>query len=159
MTMMRYFRFLMWFCLLWIGPVSFGQVITIRIINAKDGRSLPKRHIWVSLLYDKSEERPSQFNGYLQLETDAHGEARLTLPEPAPGHFSVVARLKSESWHCGCWARIATKDVVKNGVVEGQGFARAAVPVRAEPGQISLVARRRPFFERFMYTMLSPLME
>jgi len=47
--------------------------------------------------------------------------------------------------------------VIQNGVVEGQDLAKG-MPVRAEPGQISLVARRRPFFERLMYRLLVPLM-
>jgi hypothetical protein len=155
--MMLYLRCLALLCVLWIGPVSFGQVITIRVIDAKNGHPLPKRDISVALLYEKGEERPSQYNGFLQLETDAHGEVRLNLPEPAPGHLSVVGRLRSESWYCGCRARVATQEVIQNGVVEGQDLAKG-MPVRAEPGQISLVARRRPFFERLMYRLLAPLM-
>jgi hypothetical protein len=155
MTMMRYFRCLVWLCLLWIGPPSFGQVITIRVINAKNGHPLPKKHIMVSLRDEKNEKGSS----HLQLETDVRGEARFTLPEPIPTRLSVVVLLKSRSWRCGCSALVATEDVVQKGAVEGQNVFRTATSVRAEPGQIVFIARRLPFLEQLLGTLLAPLME
>jgi hypothetical protein len=155
MTMMRYFRFPMWFCLLWIAPVSLGQVITIRVINANNGHPLPKKHIMVGMRDEKSEESLSR----LQLDTDVHGEARFELSNPVPTRLSVVVLLKSRSWRCGCSARVAAQDAVQKGAVEGQNLIRAATPVKAEPGQIVFVARRLPFFERLLEAVLAPLME
>ncbi len=152
---MRYLRCLAWFCLIWIGPVSSGQVITIRVINAKNGRPLPKKHIMVALLDEKTDKRLS----HLQLETDVHGEAWFRLPDPVPTKLSAVVRLKSRSWVCRCWAFVATQDVVQQGVVGGQNLNRAVTPVRAEPGQIVFVARRLPFLEQLLGTLLAPLME
>ncbi len=148
-------RRLVWFCLLWISPCSIGQVITIRVINAKNGHPLPKKHIMVSLPGDKSEKRPSP----VQLETDVHGEARFTLPDSVPAKLSAVVLLRSRSWSCRCWAFVATRDVVQQGVVEGQNLANAAGPLKAEPGQIVFVARQRPFLEQLLGTLLEPLME
>jgi hypothetical protein len=155
MTMMRYFRCLAWLCLLWVGPVSLGQVITIRVINAKNGHPLPKKHIMVSLRDEKNEKGSS----HMQLETDVYGEARFTLPEPVPSRLSAVVLLKSRSWRCGCWAFGATQDVVQKGVVEGQNWIRTSMPIRAEPGQIVFIARRLPFLEQLLGTLLAPLME
>jgi hypothetical protein len=155
MTTKRYFRRLVWSSLLWIGPVSLGQVITIRVINGKNGGPLPKKHIVVTLLDEKNEKGSS----HLQLETDTHGEARFTLPDPIPTRLSAVVHLKSRSWRCGCWALVATQDVTQKGVVKGQNLTKAAVPVKADPGQIVFVARRLPFLEQLLDTLLAPLME
>jgi hypothetical protein len=154
MIMMRYFRCLAWLCLLWTGPVSLGQVITIRVINANNGQPLRKKHIMVFLPDEKSEKRPS----HLQLETDGRGEARFTPPDPAPIKLSVVVFLKSRSWRCRCSAPVATPDVTQKGVVEGQDLANAAVPVKADPGQIVFIARRVPFLKRLLGALLAPLL-
>ena len=153
--MIAYFRCLAWLCLLWVGPVSLGQVITIRIINGKNGRPLSKRHITMTLL----DEKTNKISSHLNLETDAHGEARFTLPDPVPTKLSAMVHLKSRSWRCRCWAFVATQDVVQQGAVGGQNLIRAAIPVRAEPGQIVFIAHRVPFLEQLLGTLLAPLME
>jgi hypothetical protein len=51
--MTKHFRCLVWFCLLWISPFSFGQVITIRIINGKNGRPLSKQRIPATVMIPK----------------------------------------------------------------------------------------------------------
>jgi hypothetical protein len=154
MTMMRYFRCLAWLCLLWVGPVSLGQVITIRVINAKNGHPLPKKHIMV-FLHDEKNEKGSS---HLQLETDAYGAARFTLPDPVPIHFSALVRLSSH-WRCGCLALVATQEVIQKGLAKGQGSTGATIPVATEPGEISFAARRRPFFDWLLLTLFAPLME
>jgi hypothetical protein len=156
--MLRYSRCLAWLCLLWISPVSFGQAITIRVVNSKNGRPLPKRHITVHLLYEKSEKTPLQYDALLQLKTDVHGEARFTLPEPAPTHFSALVRL-SPHWRCGCLALVTTQEVIQKGLAKGQGSTGATIPVATEPGEISFAARRRPFFDWLLLTLFAPLME
>ena len=158
MTMTRYSLCLAWLCFLWIGPLSFAQLITIRVINAKNGHPLPKRHIMVRLLHEKSGKGGLQYDALLQLKTDVHGEARFTLPEPAPTHFSALVRLSSH-WRCGCLALVATQEVIKKGLAKGQGSTGATIPVATEPGEISFAARRRPFFDWLLLTLFAPLME
>jgi hypothetical protein len=155
MTTSRYCRCLAWLCLLWIAPVSLAQVITIRVINAKNGHPLPRKNIMVSLRGEKNERGPL----HLQLKTDVRGEARFALPDPVPTRLSAVVRLKSRTWRCRCLAFVATQDAIQRGIVEGQNLAGAAAPVKAEPGEIIFVARRRPFFEELCDTLLAPLME
>jgi hypothetical protein len=152
--MMRHLRCLACLCLLWIGPVSFSQVITIRVINGKNGRPLPKKHIMVSL----RDENNGKGSSHMQLETDVRGEARFTLPDPVPARLSVVVFLKSRSWRCGCSALVATQEVIQKGLAKGQAFTGAAIPVVTAPGEISFAAHRRPFFDWLLLTLFAPLL-
>jgi hypothetical protein len=155
MTIGWHCRCLVWFCLLWANSFSAAQVITIRVINAKNGHPLPKKRIKVSLRDEKNEKGSS----HLQLETDVRGEARFALPDPVPTRLSAVVLLKSRSWQCRCSVFVATQDAVRKGAVAGQNLMSPATPVRAEPGQIVFVAGRRPFLEELLDTLLAPLME
>lgn len=153
--MMRHLPLAAWFCWLWIAPVSYGQLITIRVINAENGHPLTKKHIMVVLLAEKGEKR----RPHLQLKTDVHGEARFMFPEPASLRFAVLVRLSSLHWSCRCSAVVTTAVAVQAGIVEGKKSISAATPVKAEPGQIVFVVRRRPFFEQLRDILLAPLME
>ncbi len=138
----QYFRYLVWSLLLWISPLCFGQVIRMRVINAENGHPLPKQHISVSLLYEKNEKVPAKYDALLHLETDVDGEARFSLPEPAPAHLSATTSLTSEHWRCGCWALVVTQELIQNGIVEGQKLTTPAMQLKAEPREILFVARR-----------------
>ena len=131
----------------------FGQVISARVINAKNGHPLPKQHISISLLDEKGEKIETKQGALLELETDINGDAQFTLPEAAPAHLSARARLTSEHWRCGCWALVATQDVVQKGIVEGNELTTPAKPVKAEPGEILFIARPLTFLERLLYPL------
>src|SRR6266853_4743202 len=151
--MRRYFGYL--FCFLVLGShlSCFGQVISARVINAKNGHPLPKQHISISLLDEKGEKIETKQGALLELETDINGDAQFTLPEAAPAHLSARARLTSEHWRCGCWALVATQDVVQKGIVEGNELTTPAKPVKAEPGEILFIARPLTFLERLLYPL------
>lgn len=140
--------------LMLVGPLCFAQVVTVRVINAADGRPLQKQQVSVSLLYEKGEKTPAKYEANLSLETDANGEAHFTLPEPAPPHISAQVRLTSEHWRCGCGVLAATGDVIQKGIVSplpGGESKKAAASLKVAPGEILFAARPLSFFERLLY--------
>ena len=148
------FRGLVYVLVLLLGPFCFAQVVTVRVINAADGHPLQKQHVSVSLLYDKGEKTPAKYEANLTLETDTNGEARFTLPEPAPPHISVQVRLTSEHWRCGCGVLAASGDVIQKGIVgplPGGQSKKTTTSLKAPPGEILFVARPLSFFERLLY--------
>ena len=136
--------------------VEQGQVIKIRIINSKNGQSLPKQPVSVSLLYEGSETKPAKYDALQHLDTDATGIARFVLPEPAPGHLSVGVRLTSEHWHCGCDAPalVLTKELTQKGIVIGRELSPPTKSVTAEPGELLFIARPFTVFEVLLYPLL-----
>ena len=152
-VMRRYGRHLISLLVVWSGALCSGQAVTVCIINAKNGHPLKKQTVTISPLYKKGEKTPAEYDTDVRLETDASGEVRFTLPEPAPARVSVWAGLPSEHWRCRCDAAVfvATQDVVQNGIVEGQEFlTKSATPLKASPGRIIFLARPITLFERIM---------
>ena len=128
------------------------------MINAADGSPLPKLKVAVSLLYEKGEATPVKFNAHSSLETDANGEAKFRLPEPSPKHLSARAEINWARWHCGCGVLVATKDVMRKGIVNSaasSGQLRKSPNLnRAVPGEILFVARPLSLFERLFGPLL-----
>lgn len=147
-------RSLVWLPLLCVSSCCFGQVITIRIINGKNGHPLSKQPATISLLYAKGEKAPVTGDFIMRSETDVNGGARFTLPDPPPAHLSVDARLTSEYWYCGCGLLVVTKELIQKGIVEGAAFSSANSPVTAEPGEVVFVVRPFTFIERLLYPLL-----
>jgi|HubBroStandDraft_5_1064220.scaffolds.fasta_scaffold328211_2 hypothetical protein len=154
--MRRCFQCLASFFLLWSGAACFGQTIKIRITDVKEGRPLGKLTVSVGLVYDKNEKPPPDVDTHFLLETDSNGDTQFTLPKPPPSHVAAQAHLTWEHWHCGCAMLIATRDLLQNGFVAGDPrskAARAAAPLKADPGEILFVASRFSFWERLLYPL------
>jgi hypothetical protein len=81
--MKLYFRSLAWLFLLWISPACFGRVITIRVINGKNGQPLVKQPISIALEYRQSEPKPAKYGG-----PGSFGDSR----KVAPGELLFGAR-------------------------------------------------------------------
>lgn len=155
--MKRHFsRCLVCFLIVWLSPLCSGQVIKIRIVNAKNGQPLQKQHISVSLLYDQSGKTPANYEPLLRAETDTNGQAELTLPQPPPAHLSVQVSLTSEHWRCGCTALIATQDLIRKGVTisEPGHEEKSGTSLQAGPGEMLFYARPLTFFERLLYPLV-----
>jgi hypothetical protein len=151
----NYLGYLPWLLLVWSSSPCVAQVITVRIINDRNGRALPGQKISVSLFYEKGEAAPQKYDPRLSLETDANGVAQFTLPEPPPAHLWVGAGLPSQYWFCSCntAAFAGTQEVIEKGIVGRLDSKSSNVP-NAEPGQIVFVARPYNLFERIMYPLL-----
>jgi hypothetical protein len=152
--METFFRYLACVLLLALAPSCFAQAVTIRVINAVDGRPLQKQHASVSLLYDKGERTPANYEPNLSGETDANGEMQIRIPELAPAHFSVMVNLTLEHWRCGCWVMGVTQDLIQKGIVGPQPSAKSGksdAAIKAVPGEILILARPFSFLERLLY--------
>ena len=57
-TDMQAFRYLALVLLLSLGPACLAGELTIRVINANDGRPLKNQPVSISLLYEKGETTP-----------------------------------------------------------------------------------------------------
>ena len=150
----RQLRNLIWPLLVWLSAVCSSQVITVRIINERNGHALPRQKISVSLFYGKGEPAPQKYDSQLSLKTDANGVAQFTLPEPPPAHLWVGAGLPSQYWFCSCntGARTATQEVIEKGM-GGRIDSKSKVP-DAKPGEIVFAARRYNLFYRILYPLL-----
>jgi hypothetical protein len=140
--------------LLVVGSRCFAQEVTVRVINAVNGRPLEKQHVSVSLMYD-GEMLPTRHYADLSQDTNANGEAHFTLPEPAPPHVWVQVRLTSDAWHCACAVIAATGAVVQKGIVRkiaGESN-KAAASLKAAPGEILFAAHPYSFLERLLYPL------
>ncbi len=152
--MKLYPRSLAWILLLWISPNCVGQVVRVRVVNAKNGEPLVKQHIAISLQYRAGEPKPTKYDARLSLETDANGVARISLPEPAPAHLSVSAHLTSEYWHCVCTTPpSASKQLLQEGIVAGGEAGSPEAWAKATPGELLFVAHPFTFFERIFYPL------
>jgi hypothetical protein len=149
-----YLRCLGWLFLAWSSSVCFAQVITVRIINDKNGRALPGQRISVALFYRDGETAPQKYDSKLSLETDANGVARFTLPQPPPAHLWVGAGLPSQYWFCSCNTRAfeGTQEIIEKGS-GGRIDSKSKVP-DAKPGEIVFDARPYNLFYRILYPLL-----
>jgi len=149
-----FFRHLV-FVVLFSLSSCFAQVVTIRVVNANNGQGLRKQQVYVSLLYEKGESVPEKYDANLSLLTDANGEVRFALPNPAPAHMSASVRLP-EHWLCGCGVLVTTGEVISRGIVgpgAAAGIGRPATPAKAAPGEILILARPLSFWERLLYPL------
>ena len=145
------FRHLVCVLLFALGPLCFGQAVTVRIITDKKV-PLQKEQVALSLLYEKGGKTPAKFDPILHSETDKEGEARFVLPDPAPAHLSVRVKLGSPYWHCGCGAFAETQEVIRDGIVDSAAKPKAFS--KAKPGEILFVVRPLSFFERLLYPVM-----
>jgi hypothetical protein len=132
---------------------SFAQAVKVRVVNANNGNPLPKQAVSVQFLYEK----PPQASPPLRIETDAHGEAQFSIPDPPPKSLDVRLALTSEHWHCGCWVMADPKTAIDKGFVDAvqPNKAKASTPpANPAPGQILFVVRPYTFFEKLLYPLI-----
>ncbi len=147
-----FFRYLVFGVLFSLGS-CLAQVVTIRVVNAKNGQPLQGRQVSVSLLYEKDEPVPEKYDANLSLLTDANGEVHFALSNPAPAHISAQVRVP-ESWRCACGVLATTEELTRSGIVASRataGSGKPATPAKAVPGEIVFSARPLSFWERLLY--------
>jgi hypothetical protein len=150
-----YFAGLASLLLVWSSGYCLAQVITVRIINDKNGHALPGQKISVSLFYGKGEAAPQKYDSKLSLETDANGVAQFTLPQPPPAHLWVGAGQPSQYWFCQCNTGLErTQEIIEKGSGGRLDSKSSKVP-DAKPGEIVFDARPYSLFLR----ILSPLLK
>ena len=150
----RFSRYLVFVALFSLGS-CFAQVVTIRIVNPNNGKPLHGRQVSVSLRYEKGESVPEKYDANLNLVTDANGEVRFALPNPAPRYISAEVSLP-EIWGC-CGLLATTDEVIRVGIVGPVGTVgsgRSAPPAKAVPGEILFLARPPSLWERLLYPLM-----
>ena len=141
------------------GPCCLGQEVTVRVINAANGRPLPKQSVSVSFPYDEKYDKkiPAKYNATLNLETDASGEAHFTLPEPPPVHFSAQVRIDWSRWKCVCGIMGSTDDLLRAGIMRSVTTTdsnNSSGPFKAIPGEVLFVVRPLSLLERLLYPLM-----
>jgi hypothetical protein len=155
---MQTFRYVAFVSMLWLGPLSLAQTVTVRVVNATNEHPLQKQQVSVSLLYEKGEAKPARYDAHLTLQTDENGQARFLLPEPPPRYLDVRVAIDWGRWQCGCNLLVSAEDVIQKGILDSAASAndlrRSPALARRVPGEIRFIARPLSFFERLLYPLL-----
>jgi hypothetical protein len=151
-------RYLGCLLLLTVAPFCLAQEAKIRVINAANGRPLPKLAVFLSFLYDTKydKEIPANYQASLNLETDDNGEAHFKFPQPPPAQFFAKVRVDWSHWDCVCLIVGSTGDLVRGGIngplpAKDKKFAAR---YKAGPGEILFIFRPLSFFERLLYQLM-----
>jgi hypothetical protein len=124
-------------------------MVTIRVVNIRNGQPLPKQRISLSLFYEKEELRPEKYDRTIRMETRINGEAQIRLPEPPPKHLYLFLKMSSKYWHYVFDIDICTQELIQHGKVGPLPDTKtASVPVEAAPGEVIFIARPYTFIER-----------
>ncbi|MGH9433862.1 MAG: hypothetical protein ACRD3T_20215 [Terriglobia bacterium] len=138
------------------SPESFGGpiVVTIRVVDARNGKPYRKLHLLVEFLraewspqgYKTDAEARANLIAKEAKTTDDSGEIALDLPTPLPGVISVWSGPTS----CGSFY-FDTQAVIAKGMVgENQcktKWTKLKVNFQAKPGEIIYFATHVGFFE------------
>jgi hypothetical protein len=135
--------------LLLLTSPSFAQDVTVRVINAGNGRPLANQDVWVRL---RSGDHWADDDVRLRLKTDVKGETHFSLPQPALRGIDVGTAMSPSHWGCGlCWDRFALQDILQKGIVAPQAIdykpTKLEASLKPTPGQILFARRRLSFFE------------
>jgi len=142
---------------LFLAGSCFAQQLTIRVVNSGDGRPLPG---WTVDVYFVSQ---TQGNGAIvgalhHLQTDADGAVQFTLPQSVPDVLTVNAypqtEKQAEKWY-PTMIKGETAVVVQKGI-QSKGI-RAHGKVKANPGQILVLAKRETLWDRVMFKIFNPI--
>ncbi len=146
------------------GGPCLAQTVDIRLLNTVSGSPVSNRRI---LVFDTSgnADTPEKdeyklfekdANPDLRLISNANGEAKFDLPQPAPASFYVLAELSGPVWDCDCLVRVVTNDLMS----EGREVSNAAeerkpgkLQTQLMPGEILFRLRSLPFWVRFFWPL------
>ena len=153
-----------WLILLFLccaHAVSFGQKVTVRVVNL-DGTPFTNRQVYVSGLTAPSttmhDERlkltGKPVRADLSLTTDGKGKTTFDLPNPAPAYIYVRAVFSERVWDCSCFTRIPTDELLQKGYVTGSPYATRKKPkpvIQPIAGELLFVMRRTPLWWQLLY--------
>ena len=159
---MRY-RYILWFVSLFlccVNAASFGQRVTIRVINF-DGKPFKNKQVYVSGLSEqaasKKDERLNltgkQIRADLSLLTDSKGETALDLPNLAPAFVYVRPVFSERVWNCTCLVHVLTDRLLREGFIH-MSFVERNKPkpsIQPKPGEILFVMGRTPLWWQLLY--------
>lgn len=138
MAITRYIRGCIW--VLWLSQICLAQSVTVRVVNELNAKPLANQSVLVQFLFHD----PSKTSSVLRFETDANGETRFSLPEPAPERMDVEISLASKYWHCSCWVTADTETIIHSGLLQvpkTEPPVHPFPPANKEPGRVIFIAR------------------
>jgi hypothetical protein len=154
-------RNIQWFLLLFLccgDAVSFGQRVTIRVINL-NGTPFKNKQVYISGLnaqaaseYDerlKLNRKPIRAD--LSLLTDSEGQAVFDLPTTLPAYVYVRPVFSERIWDCTCFVSVPTDGLLQKGFLYFSGERKTPKSIQPKPGEILFVMVRTPLWWQLLY--------
>jgi hypothetical protein len=153
-----------WFALLFlccVSPVSFGQRVTIRVVNL-DGTPFKNKQVNISGLSAHAaslEEERLKLTGKpiqadLSLLTDSKGETAFDLPSPPPAFVYVRPVFSERVWDCTCFVSVPTAELMQKGFIVWSPWAARKKPqpsILPKTGEVLFVMRRLPLWITILF--------
>jgi len=144
-----------------VNAVSFGQRVTIRVINF-DGEPFKNKQVYISGLdaqaaSNKYDERlkltGKAIRADLSLLTDSKGETGFDLPNPAPTDVYVRPVFSERLWDCTCRVDVPTDRLLREGFIHMSYFGRNKPKPSIQPkaGEILFVMKQTPLWWQLLY--------
>jgi hypothetical protein len=151
-----------WFLLLFlccVNAVSFGQRVTIRVINLNRTPFKNKRVYISGLNGQAASKRDEQLKltgkpirADLSLLTDSEGKTAFDLPNPAPTYVYVRPVFSERVWDCTCFVSVNVDKLLQKGfVLFSDGRKTPKVSIQPKAGEILFVMVRTPLWWQLLY--------
>ncbi len=137
----------------------FAQTVTVRIVNAADGKPVAAKEVLISGIKGNGETRDEarrklvrkHTSPDLTLVTDARGRVQFDLPNAPPAEFYVRAVLRPPVWDCTCLVTVPTEELMRKGFWVG---AHNDSSVQAQHGEILFRIRPTALWVRVFWPFL-----
>lgn len=143
-----------------VNAASFGQSVTIRVIDLNDS-PFKNKQVYIAGLsaqaVSKKDERlkltGKPIRADLSLLTDSKGETRFDLPSPAPAYIYVRPVFSERVWDCTCFVSVTTNELLNKGFILISPAARKKLKpsIQPKPGEILFVMGRTPLWWQLLY--------
>jgi hypothetical protein len=156
--------YISWFALLFLfflSAASFGQRVTIRIINFTNGSPFINKQVYISGIRSQTAANENErlkltrkpIQADLSLVTDNKGETSFDLPNPAPAYLYIRPVFSDRVWDCTCLVRVPTEEVLQKGYIVTSSYAtRKSKPsIQPTAGEVLFVMKRTPLWWRILY--------
>jgi len=142
-----------------VSYACFGQTVTVRIINAGNGKPVAAQKILVAGIKGDGDTRDEarqkliakHTSPDLTLVTDAEGRVRFDLPTAPPASFYVRAVLRPPVWDCSCLVTVQTEELMRKGLWVGP---RDDTSTQPQPGEILFRIRPTAGWVRVFWPLL-----
>jgi hypothetical protein len=133
---------------------SSAQEISVRLLNAKSGKPLPKVALTMfSYNGDVKFERGKSFPKWKTPDetTDSQGRAVFHLPEARPEHINFLVGEPWNFWGCCCRQPLSPESVLRSGEIaqyDEHTCGRLTRHATAQPGEVIIFERKMTFWDR-----------
>jgi hypothetical protein len=141
-----------------VNASSFGQKVTIRVINP-DGKPFTNKQVYISGLSGQTDSKHDEqlkltrepIRADLTLMTDSKGETTFDLPNPAPAYVYVRPVFSERVWDCTCFVSVPTDELLQKGIVISSAERKKPEPTTPKPREVLFVMRRTPLWWQLLY--------